>query len=307
MLNPRDYLEDCVRAGRPALWTTGLPWKLVNEAIDTSFNYKVSEDCAAAWKAATDREWDNVDDSLTKTLKCPSCSIPNDIPWTTCGMPEDSKLERPGLIGTGYGDGEFSFVCKSCNITIDREYLEVAKFVNDVKALLGKNHPMPGTVLYYRTGLPEKLMLRFNDGLRLEQTFPNRLIQNCLRSELLELTQPGKHLRPVKMDSVRSIIEEAIKDQNVVKRAEGVEGVAMFNRYRLSKRSRLPIRKMMAHYWNNHSPFALELGGAVLRQSIFTEKMHKVRINTMTTRLQANSFDRLTGYIAQRLVTPCRG
>lgn len=33
---------------------------------------------------------------------------------------------------------------------------------------------------------------------------------------------------------------------------------------------------MMAHYWENFSPFALDLAGAVLRQGVFTAKMHQI-------------------------------
>jgi hypothetical protein len=276
MLNPRDYLEDCMRAGRRDLWSAGIPWNIVNNAIDTSFNYKPSDDCASIWKAATDREWDNAQDPLSKNLRCPACSTLNDVPWTTCGLPEDSKQVRPGLIGTGYGDGEFEFSCTKCNTTINRDYLEVAKFVNDVKALLARNQPVPGTILDYKTGMPGKLILSHQDPYSLEQNFPNRLIQNHLRSEVLELIQPGQHLRPVTMETVRSMIEDAIKDQNIVKQVEGVASVGSVYRYRLTRRARIPIRKMMSHYWGNFSPFALELGGAVLRQTIFTEKMHKV-------------------------------
>ena len=36
MLNPRAYLEDCVRLGRMALWYTKMPWSQVAERIDPS-------------------------------------------------------------------------------------------------------------------------------------------------------------------------------------------------------------------------------------------------------------------------------
>lgn len=276
MLNPRDYLEDCIRTGRRELWNTGMPWKIVNEALNVSFNYIVSNDTSAIWTAATGRAWDNAGDPLMKSLRCPACSGSCEIPWTTCGLPENSKQPPPGLVGTGYGDGEFSFGCTKCGTNISRDFLEVAKFVNDVKALLVKNQPMPGTILYYRTGLPEKLLLSVNNSMRLEQTFPNRLVMNHLRSEVLDLTNPGPQSRPVSMETVRNIIEDTLKDPSLVRKIDGIEGVAALSRYKLSKRSRIPIRKMMAHYWGNFTPFALELGGAVLRQGIFTEKMYQI-------------------------------
>ncbi len=68
-----------------SLWTQGIPWALVNAAIDTTFNYDVSEDVKARWVANTNHNWSNGDDSLVKPLNCPFCDRPNDVPWTTCG------------------------------------------------------------------------------------------------------------------------------------------------------------------------------------------------------------------------------
>ena len=39
---------------------------------------------------------------------------------------------------------------------------------------------------------------------------------------------------------------------------------------------KVAIRKMMASYWYNSSPFALDLVGAVIRQGSFIEKMHSI-------------------------------
>ncbi|KAI1871097.1 hypothetical protein JX265_006137 [Neoarthrinium moseri] len=284
-LNPHDYLEDCIRAGRRDLWTAGFPWKLVNEAVDSSFNYQVSQGCTTAWTTATGRAWHNVGDSVMKTLKCPACLERLEIPWTTCGVPEDFKGPRPDLVGSGYGDGEFSYICFQCSTEITRDFLEVAKFINDTKALLSKNQPMPGTILDYRTGLPEKLLVRHFDPVKLELLFPNRLIQNHLWNEVLPLINAERDLRPTTMDSIlrpanmetiRSMVEEALNDSDTVRAVEGMTGISALGRPRLTKRARIPVRKMMAHYWGNSSPFALELGGAVMRQGIFTDKMHKI-------------------------------
>jgi hypothetical protein len=265
-----------MRAGRREMWTAGLPWSVVNEAIDTSFEYTVSEDCKSAWKSATGRAWDNTEDSMTKSLKCPACSEQHEIPWTTCGLPEDSKGPRPGIVGEGFGDGKFNYTCFKCGTLINSEFLQVAKFVKDVSALLAKDQPMPGTILYYKTGMPENITTVLKDRLLLEQQFPNRLIKGHLRSNILELVQPGKYAEPVTMENVRVMVENAIKDPIVIHKIEGISGVASMRSSRLTMRSRIPTRKMMSHYWGNFSPFALELGGAVLRQGIFVDKMYKV-------------------------------
>ena len=53
MLNPRSYLEDCLRFGLKNLWTTGMPWQAVNASITTQFNYEVPEaEAKNAWVTA---------------------------------------------------------------------------------------------------------------------------------------------------------------------------------------------------------------------------------------------------------------
>ncbi|ORY57814.1 uncharacterized protein BCR38DRAFT_354067 [Pseudomassariella vexata] len=267
MLNPRVYLEDCMRYGLKGLWNGGMPWKMVNEAIDTSFNYTASEECIKAWNKTTGREWDNTADSITKSLRCPACAEPHQVPWTTC--------RGPGLVGDGYGDGEFSYTCFRCATVINGELLEVAKFVKDVKDLLAKDCPMPGTILDFKTGKPEQLTARDSQVFPQERLFPNRLLQRYLRSAILELVDPGRE-SPASMEDVRVLIEDAIKDQAVLKKVEGIEGLKFRGYYRLTTEGRISIRKMMSRYWGNFSPFSLELGGAVLRQGIFAEKMHKI-------------------------------
>ena len=92
ILNPRNYLEDCVRFGLKDLWATGMPWAAVNQAIDTGFNYNVPQAGQDAFTKATGLSWFSSQDPMTKTLYCPRCTQRLDIPWTTCG-----KGEKPGI------------------------------------------------------------------------------------------------------------------------------------------------------------------------------------------------------------------
>ncbi|KAI1496854.1 hypothetical protein F5X99DRAFT_398843 [Biscogniauxia marginata] len=273
MLNPHVYLEDCIRYGYNDLWVSGLPWKFVNDAIDTSFNYTVSNDCMAAWESLTRRKWDNCNDSQTKSLNCPACRGKNKIPWTTCGMPEHPKgQEDPGLLGEGYGDGNFTHVCHKCGTVLTKEFLELAKFVKDVQGLLAHSRPMPATILE-NTGLPRTIAPYFKD--RFPRTFPNRLIKRHLRSAVLQSLSPGRY-QARSMNTVRGLIEKALSDSATIKKVENVRGKDALKKYRLGKEARMYTRKMMSRYWGNFSPFALELSGAVLRQGIFTEKMYKI-------------------------------
>jgi hypothetical protein len=94
MLNPRNYLEDCIRFGLIDFWATGMPWQAVDAAIDIKFNYEVPEEGKTTFVAKTGHNWNNAEDSLTKTLFCPRCTQQLDIPWTTCGQDEKLPLQE---------------------------------------------------------------------------------------------------------------------------------------------------------------------------------------------------------------------
>ncbi|KAI1752641.1 hypothetical protein F4782DRAFT_540027 [Xylaria castorea] len=270
MLNPRAYLEDCMRHGLHYLWHQGMPWQLVNEAIDTDFNYKVTTRRINMWEKTTGRKWENAEDSSSKTLPpCPECGTLNVVPWSTCGMAEDSRNEAPSIVGEGYGDGDFKTKCTKCGKILKRDYLEVFKFGADVKDLLANEHLMPGTLLDSKTGKVKQLPQPGVSRDQFQRTFPNRLIRYHLRSQLYDPP-------PASMDAVRQVIERALADSDVIKQVESVADADKKKNYRLGRDARTHVRKMMSNYWGNSSPFALELGGAVLRQGIFTEKMFKM-------------------------------
>ncbi|KAM5355078.1 hypothetical protein ACJ41O_001724 [Fusarium nematophilum] len=279
LLNPYNFLEDCLRKGYRRFWQSGFPWHLVNAAIDASFNYNVSDDDKARWISQTGRSWDNVDHSLVKSLNCPVCSEPLEIPWTTCGLDEKPKTwDRPGLIGSGYGDGKLEFQCVKCATHITKELLSVAKFCRDSRNLLVKSYPMPGTILEPSTGKPEpwKRSVRQPWNFR---TFPNRMIHLVLRIQIQELLSlPFPDNAPPTMETVRKMIEDKVM-MNQVSRRTVYMGTANFKTMRrtgVAPVSRVCVRKMMSRYWENFSPFALDLCGAVMRQGIFSEKMCRI-------------------------------
>ncbi len=82
-----------MRYGHHDLWTGGMPWFLVNQAIDAQFNYNTAPEANTWWTATTKRPWSNVDDSMSKTVTCPFCSTTNEAPWTTCGWQEKEKSD----------------------------------------------------------------------------------------------------------------------------------------------------------------------------------------------------------------------
>lgn len=101
-------------------------------------------------------------------------------------------------------------------------------------------------------------------------SFPNRLIAAGLNTQILEATDM-KRVGLASMGDIRFIIEAGLKDPEILAKA------ARPSRFtRPQKDERVAIRRMMSSYWGNSSPFALDLVGAVIRQSSFIEKMHNI-------------------------------
>ncbi|EHK24078.1 uncharacterized protein TRIVIDRAFT_113758, partial [Trichoderma virens Gv29-8] len=239
MLNPRAFLEDSMRHGMGTFWPAGMPWELIHQAIDTEFNYNVSDQAKIHWVAKTGHRWRNQDDDMTKILKCPFCPSKYEVPWTTCGMKEDVKdIEFTGLIGNGYGDGKFNHRCPDCQNENYKELLSVSKFVSDASALLVQSVPMPGTILDPGSGRPE-----------LENKAPERLNMNAVRNMIQDTLSSVKKIRNIDSDK------------------------GLFARYQIHGWAGITIRKMMSRYWLNFSPFGLDLCAAIMRQGVFIEKM----------------------------------
>ncbi|KAK0719288.1 hypothetical protein B0H67DRAFT_149849 [Lasiosphaeris hirsuta] len=279
MLNPRSFLEDSILAGLRSLWMTGMPWALVNAAINSDFAYSVSDDAKVRWAAKTGLSWENVGDPLIKTLRCPRCNTSLQVPWTTCGMPEDYNGDDLDLGGNGYGDGDLHYSCTGCTITLCKELLSVAKFVTDVRTLIGpSNRPMPGTVLDPRTGMPEAPPPDDVRRKMVPRTFPNRLLKsglNSIRTKMVELITSNSIEEP-SMQDVRVEIEQILANKVLLGQLDGFSSVLPGIKYQPTPTARMCIRKMMSRYWENSSIFALDLAGAVMRQGVFIEKMYKL-------------------------------
>jgi hypothetical protein len=180
------------------------------------------------------------------------------------------------LVGNGYGDGKLLFTCTTCLVVIDKELLSVWKFCKDTEALLGKSRPMPGTILDPKTGTPDLVPNTYVAGRMFPLTFPNRMLQHVLRIQVIDLIKPGVQPKPT-METIRDMIEKVLADNSIIRAIDGSTGPsASLRRYPLSPTARICVRKMMARYWENFSPFALDLCGAIMRQGIFVEKMVKI-------------------------------
>lgn len=294
MLNPRSFLEDCMRAGMRGFWSTGLPWKLINDAINEDFTYSVSDEAKKAWTARTNRPWDNVDEPATKIIQCPACRGRCSVPWTSWRAdlrdPSDADFE-----GRGYGDGRLFLWCpnEQCGMALTKDRLCLGRFVDDVRRTLLDGSPMPGTLLKLESGLPVASV----PGKPALHAFPSYLVRDSMRPLFVDLfTAPGPGVsvrsrdQPEDFGVVREAFGARLANIAEVSRIAGTPstGANIARRY-LPREGRMAVRKMLSRYNNNCSPFALDLVGAILRQGLFIDKMHKVSFKKQKKRTQIAS------------------
>jgi hypothetical protein len=183
------------------------------------------------------------------------------------------NMRRPGVVGEGYGDGKFSHTCGNCHVAIDNELLRVTKFRNDALGLVKADVAMPGTILDQKSGIPKQIPTE-DDRL-----FPSRLIRKGLLAQVVELLDPKVVSKP-SMIVVRDMIENITSrfaDSKGRKEVDDRKGIKGLTPHMLNRSSSIQVRRLMSRYWENSSPFALDLSGAVMRQGVFTEKMYKVK------------------------------
>lgn len=269
-LNPRIFFEDCLRYGALDFWATGLPWSNINACLDnTTFDYDVDDAVKAAWIQNSQLLWDNLDDPLEKTLRCPCCTQATflSIPWSrNSGFP-------PGSVdnfspGDGYADSDFSEHCRSCNTIITNDTLQVHQFRQDISRLLREDVPLGGTVLDHQGRPPYRVK---KSQIAPPALFASAWIKDGVHVRLLEATDlkkdPGTSL-----DTVRVVLGEVLSDKKVASTYRHGSGPG----HRPTIRERVSVRRMMSRYWNNRSVFGIDLVGAVTRQGTFIEKMHNI-------------------------------
>lgn len=282
MLNPRAYLEDCLRLGRMQLWHARFPWAAATTCISSeTFIYQANQAAEAQFTQLTGRPWDNLDDSEYKKLACSNCSATVRVHWTTCPERAPTKwsnsfdhvsaaIDTMLSGGSGFCDRDFSASCESCHTNISHGTLKAGKFVRDVRCLINNRLPMGGTVLGLE-GLPGKAAGHKDSTFQQFIEFPNDLILKGLGKAILgnrKLIHGDRNEES--MEGVRSLIEGTIKN------AKYMRGARKSLSSRMLRLEKIALRRMFSRYWENSSPFALDLVGAVIRQGTFIEKMHGI-------------------------------
>ncbi|ANB11208.1 hypothetical protein AWJ20_4010 [Sugiyamaella lignohabitans] len=273
MLNPRNYLQDCIRQGMRDVWRTGMPWKALYSCISGDSVYKSSDGAKNNFKNLTGCEWDNLDDPPVKTLQCPNCKVDIQVPWTSGSLGDD--LSKPFENSRGYGDKNFAVQCYSCSLYINHPFLRLQKFRTDFLLLATKDVPMPGTLLT-RDGYP--VSSRPPSESHQSYFFINRLLMFQMNS-FDQICDPAITLKEQRqgdlqfeMSSVRKLLEMCLVRRDIVRKVNS----GVVNTQKGLINGKIAVRRMMACYWENSSPFSIDLVGAMTRQGTFIEKMHNI-------------------------------
>lgn len=282
MLNPRAYLEDCLRTGRMRLWHTRFPWKAVEACVDCgSFAYEPGDLAVDAWRVVTGGlSWSNLELGKKKVC-CPHCGGLNLCEWSTCG---DGKGDRSKLLsgrlaswidgilasGHGYCDKDFGLICSACQRDVDHSRLAAGKFCSDLELLIKHRTPMQGTLLDLQ-GLPGPSPDWNVDFSASQNTLsPNKLLALGLGEEMLSRSKGNTKTVKESIEGIQEIINQTLGKEQYTKKARGSANP------RTKRAEGIGIHRMISRYEDNASPFALDLVGAVIRQGSFIEKMHHI-------------------------------
>ncbi len=265
MLNPRAFLEDCIRQGKMSFWATGFPWEAINACIDDqALTYDAGKSAANVFAWKTNLQWNSLEDMPCKLVDCPNCGYKNPAPWTDGRL--TLRLDQAFDHWTGFADKNFRIYCAECELRITHDTLRFQKFRADVEGLLNEDIPMPGTYLNV-WGFPEH---QSSTRRRHQQaTFPNRLIRAAKR-DFVDFFKSTLWTFP-SIPMLRDHLEVFLQDREVMREANP-NGMGVS----LQKDEKIAVRRMMSRYWDNSSQFALDLVGAVVRQGTFVQKMDNI-------------------------------
>lgn len=265
MLNPWSFLEDCIKFGRMGLWTSGFPFEIVDQCIDNqTLEYFPGDEAMYYFSEKTSLSWDNLLDSPDTLVECPKCNDSVRVPWTagTVGKSPDKLFED----FHGFADKHFHATCPNCRFEINHEQLKVLKFRKDVMGMVNAGIPMPGT-FYNLNGVPQVPPDPSNNRM----LFPNRFLK-AIDQEIFTFTD-ARLGSCQSIGDFRDMLGRHIDDKNTILKAKPREGVSLPSVYPGEKRA---LRRMMARYADNNSPFATDLVGAVIRQGTFINKMDHI-------------------------------
>ncbi|ETN37885.1 uncharacterized protein HMPREF1541_07508 [Cyphellophora europaea CBS 101466] len=248
MLNPRDFLQDCLRYRLLSLWKAGFPWDYIGFNVDPdTFKYKPPQACLDRYQECFSAKWDNVEEGSPATVICPNCAMSIEIPWTDLYAGGSARREKGNM------HLSFNMSCACCRQSITQQELVMARFREDLLDLRKLSDVMPGTLLTGNGLIPTSYAENISLGRPLPRVF-NAWLQSEHGEAILNdlLKSPGMGL-----DALQTKVRKAIDLEDESSRA--VMAVS--------------LKRMVGRYYQNPSPFSLDLVGAVIRQGTFVNKM----------------------------------
>ena len=267
MLSPRNFLEDCLRFGKMDFWATGMPWDVLDACFWDGATYEPGDAARMLFEERTGHEWDNLMDPPVIKLTCPKDEKVLHCPWTTCdySTTRDMDIEER-LLGRGYADKEFRIMCQWCETTVTHESLRLQRLKHDAQDLVLNNYAMPGTILSAQEGTPTS---RSSGSIgRHPTTFPSRLIETGLIKNIVSIADVKKDGA---MKDIMDCIENAIVGKSAVRKANNKQFSS-----KLHPEERAATKRMLMRYWENHSPFAFNLGESLMQQIPFFEQSQQL-------------------------------
>ncbi|PGH30144.1 hypothetical protein GX50_07078 [[Emmonsia] crescens] len=264
MLNPRIYLEDCIRLGRMSFWVAGMPWEAVDAALDIeNFNFLPGDNAKEYFERMAGIPWDNILDSPAKLIKCPGCLTTIQAEWESKEWKLDT-LESPFKHSDGYADKDFRKICPNCSLVILHSTLQVGQFRHDMARLQLYQTPMPGTLLSLN-GLPKNTKHERHENMQL----PNKIISKVLHNNLLDQTDFYKNPTAT-IETIRDYFEYSFKKERRLYAPAELPSPPG------TRQENIAFRRLLSRYWGNSLIFGLDLVGAVIRQGTFITKMDTI-------------------------------
>lgn len=315
MLNPHDYLQDCLRQDMMSLWQRGIPWTFIDEAIDTdtglytvSIQHQQSFEVLLSTNSGPMTHWDNLHDDVEKVVECPKCqyeviSNPGQerVAWTETGVAfaataskltrtkghpprsrsqqeKDAKaVQEAAECGTGFADRDFSVQCRRCHTRIDHEAMRAGSFLMDaVSWKLPLNRIRNHFEQKGASGsVPMKGTLLSGDGTPIEGYGGSR--DDTGRSFANKLVA-GIMVNRTPNTCWSSMAYTRQQIEMSLKDWSVLEYAMRTSKSRIfvPRANRMSVRRMMSKYWNNASIFSTDLAAACIRQGSFVEKMSEI-------------------------------
>jgi Glycine-rich domain-containing protein-like len=263
MLNPHNFLQDCLRLGRVSLWKSGFPFHLISKCLSqTTLLYELAESARQEFEKRTSVTWSYTEPDDTTNISCPGCCNTYSIAWTELYPANPSEMQKGNIFLP------FRMDCPGCDCRITQDSVSKSRLKYDLELLEKESIVMPGILLS-------------NNGL-ISTTQPHRpvapnaalLNKVLLNGMAQELTTNIERARRERRNLTLSSC--AMNDSIISNLTEGslrdhINGIPEMEKAftELMKSA----RQMAAVYDKNTSPFSLDLVGAVLRQGVFVEKM----------------------------------